>query len=96
MGLLTVTLLGAVAGFTILIGLPVARLRVLSRGAQGFLNALATGVLLFLLWDILSKASQPVEAALGQARVGSANSFVGLAAIFAGGIAIGLLSLSST
>ena len=61
---LTAASLGAIAGFTIFIGLPVARVRGLPRPVQGFLNALATGVLIFLLWDILAHAGQPVETAL--------------------------------
>ena len=60
----TVVILGLVAGMTIFIGLPVGRLRGISRPVQGFLNAVATGVLIFLLWDILSHASAPVETAL--------------------------------
>jgi ZIP family zinc transporter len=91
----TTVLLGAIAGFTIFIGLPVARLRGLSRATTGFLNALATGILIFLLWDVLSKANEPVAAALEGVRHGEAGAFLGLAGVFAGGIAIGLLSLIS-
>ena len=53
--------LGAIAGATIFIGLPIGRVRGISRTLQGFLNAVATGVLLFLLWDILTHAVAPVE-----------------------------------
>ena len=60
----TAVLLGAIAGATIFLGLPVARLRGLPKGVQGFLNAFATGILVFLLWDILSHAGEPVKAAL--------------------------------
>ncbi len=90
---LTAALIGGVAGFSIFVGLPVARLRGLSVGVQGFLNALALGVLIFLLWDILSHASSPVEAALGGVRQGRPGSFVALLGIFAGGMAVGLLTL---
>jgi len=84
--------LGAIAGATIFIGLPVGRIRGLSKTVQGTLNAIATGVLVFLLWDILSHASAPVEAALAALRHGD-RSFVALVAIFAVGIGIGLLLL---
>jgi zinc transporter, ZIP family len=84
--------LGAIAGATIFIGLPVGRIRGLSRAFQGMLNAIATGVLVFLLWDILSHASVPVETALLALRGGD-RSFIALLAIFAGGLAIGLLLL---
>ncbi|HEX6349230.1 MAG TPA: ZIP family metal transporter [Candidatus Dormibacteraeota bacterium] len=86
---LTAASLGAIAGFTIFIGLPVARLRGLPRPLQGFLNALATGVLVFLLWDILAHAGGPVETALK----GRSGSFPLLAGLFAAGLGAGLLSL---
>src|SRR5215472_13350715 len=91
----TTILLGAIAGFTIFIGLPVARLRKLSRATTGFLNAVATGILIFLLWDVLSMANEPVTRALGAVHHGQAGAFLGLAGVFAAGIAIGLLSLVS-
>lgn len=81
--------LGALAGATVFLGLPIARMRGLPKALQGFLNALATGILVFLLWDIITHASGPVEVAL----VESKNSFAAMAAIFAIGIAAGLLGL---
>jgi ZIP family zinc transporter len=89
---LSAAALGAIAGGTIFIGLPVGRIRGISKAMQGLLNALATGVLIFLLWDILSHASAPVETALAALHRGD-RSFVALVAIFAGSIAVGLLSL---
>src|ERR1700687_3047030 len=89
----TAVLLGAIAGITIFLGLPVARMHGLPKAVQGFLNAFATGILIFILWDILSHASGPVEAALAGARTGSSTPFVWMAIIFAGGIAAGLLGL---
>ncbi len=84
--------LGAVAGATIFIGLPVGRIRGISKTVQGMLNAIATGVLLFLLWDILSHAAAPVETALAGIRRGD-RSFAALLVIFAAGLGIGLLGL---
>ena len=89
----TAVLLGAIAGATIFLGLPVARIRGLPKSVQGFLNAFATGILVFLLWDILSHGSAPVETALGAARNGDRGPFVGMGLIFAVGIAAGLLGL---
>jgi ZIP family zinc transporter len=84
--------LGAVAGATIFLGLPVARLRGLPTSVQGFLNAFATGILVFLLWDILSHAGAPVEQSL--VKPSAANgSFAVMAVIFAGGVGAGLLGL---
>ncbi len=84
--------LGAIAGATIFIGLPIGRVRGISRTVQGFLNAVATGVLLFLLWDILTHAVGPIETALTATHHGD-RSFAPLVAIFAAGLAFGLLGL---
>jgi ZIP family zinc transporter len=90
----TTVLLGAIAGFTIYLGLPVARLRNLSPSWQAFLNALATGILVFLLWDVLSKASEPIDTALDAAQKGQgAGTFILLVTLFVLGLGIGLLGL---
>lgn len=86
-------LLGAIAGLTILLGLPVARLNRMTQRAKGFLNALATGILIFLLWDVLTGAGEPVEKALEGAHHGHPGKFVLLLAIYILGLGIGLLSL---
>src|ERR671925_233177 len=95
-------LLGAIAGGTIFLGLPVARLRGLPTAVQGVLNAFATGILVFLLWDILSHAASPVENALlislskccvGMRPGDEIPSFPWMAAVFGLGIAAGLLGL---
>jgi ZIP family zinc transporter len=83
--------LGALAGGTIFLGLPVARMHGLPKAVQGFLNAFATGILVFLLWDILSHAGGPVEAAMSPNH--SRFSFAAMVAIFAIGIGVGLLGL---
>jgi ZIP family zinc transporter len=85
----TAVLLGAIAGGTIFLGLPVARLRGLPKAVQGFLNAFATGILVFLLWDILTHATVPIEGALTSGDA----SFPPMALIFAVGIGAGLLGL---
>ena len=86
-------MLGAIAGFTIYLGLPFARLQNPPRSLQAFLNALATGILLFLLWDVITKASEPIETALETARKGHPSNFITLLVLFAGGFGVGLLSL---
>src|SRR3989454_3910948 len=88
----TAAALGAIAGATIFIGLPIGRVRGISRAVQGFLNAVATGVLIFLLWDILTHAVDPIETALAATHHGD-RSFAALVAIFSAGLAFGLLGL---
>ena len=87
--------LGAIAGFTIYLGLPIGRLRNPAPRLQSLLNAVAIGILVFLLFDVLSHANEPVETALTRASdgVGSWWRFAGLAAIFAAGVGVGLLTL---
>jgi ZIP family zinc transporter len=90
MNQVTAIALGAIAGATIFLGLPIARVRGLPKAVQGFLNAFATGILVFLLWDILTHAAGPVENALVHKQ---GPSFPAMALIFALGIAAGLLGL---
>ena len=91
-------LLGALAGGTIFLGLPVARLTRLSSRARVALAMFAVGVLVFLLVDVLSHAFGLVEDAVvayhdGQGSLGRA---AGLAALLglgftAGSAGLGLL-----
>jgi ZIP family zinc transporter len=83
-------LLGAIAGITIFIGLPVARMRNVPANVRTMLAAVATGILLFLLWDVLTHAVEPVENAL---KAGHDGRFLWLTTLLAGGFAVGLLSL---
>ncbi len=88
------TALGALAGFTIYLGLPIARLRHRPRTIQNLLNALALGVLLFLVWDILSKALQPIEGALkASMSSGQWGPFGSLALMLVLGLVLGLVGL---
>jgi ZIP family zinc transporter len=88
-------LLGFIAGVTILLGLPVGKLRTAGPGLRQFLNALAIGILLFLIWDVLSHAYEPVDTALGRMhdRTGGLGPVFGYGALFLLGIGVGLLSL---
>ena len=63
-------LLGAVAGFTIFLGLPIGRMQNVGAHTKAFLSAVATGVLVFLLWDVLTTAVDPIESALKTGRDG--------------------------
>jgi ZIP family zinc transporter len=85
-----IALLGAIAGATIFLGLPIGRLNNPAPRLRALLNASAAGILLFLLWDVLAHAWEPVDAALGTHHYGTA---VGDGLVLAVGLGIGLLGL---
>ena len=88
-------LLGLIAGSTIVLGLPLGRLRSPSPALRQFLNAVAIGILGFLLWDVISHAWEPIDAALADihgGRGGMASMF-GYSLLFFGGLGVGLISL---
>jgi ZIP family zinc transporter len=86
-------ILAAFAGGTIFIGLPVGRLRGLSRAWQAALTTAAGGVILFLIYDVLSQAVEPVKMALDAARAGQDPArFAGYAATLGASVAVGLLA----
>jgi ZIP family zinc transporter len=89
-------LLAAFAGGTIFLGLPVGRVRGLSTRWQAALTTAAGGVILFLIYDVLSQAVGPVTAALDAARTGRGSSanFALDAAVLGGSVAFGLLSVT--
>src|SRR5258708_31553134 len=93
MDFLTTVILGAIAGFTIFLGLPVARISKPSRSLQAFLNAVAIGILLFLLWDVLSKPSEPIFTALDHAHNGEGGNFILLRLLSAGGFGFAAVGL---
>src|SRR6266581_6865087 len=90
-------LLGAIAGLTIFLGLPMALLQNVSSRKKGFLNALSMGILVFLISDVLASAWIPTKLAATSAYTGVAspsNAALDLFALF-GGLALGLLGLAS-
>src|SRR5215470_7631548 len=86
-----ILVLGAVAGATIFLGLPLGRMQSISLRTKSFLSAMATGILLFLLWDVLAAAVEPVESAL---KDGNDGRFFWLAFLLTAGFGVGLLSLA--
>ncbi|WP_322753854.1 zinc permease [Frankia sp. Cas3] len=95
MSLARTLLLGAIAGVTILLGLPVGRLRRPAPTLRALLNAGAIGVLLFLVWDVLSAAWEPIDEALTEvhAEHHGLGRAIGYGLLFTAGITVGLLSL---
>jgi ZIP family zinc transporter len=74
--------------------LPFALIRQRTTRSQSLLTALALGVLLFLVWDILSKAFEPIESAMRNATTtGHWAAFVFLLAVLTIGLVVGLVGL---
>ncbi|GAA1952532.1 ZIP family metal transporter [Catenulispora subtropica] len=88
-----IAILGAIAGFTIYLGLPLGRLRSPLPRLRALLNAVAIGILLFLLFDVLSHAWEPVDSALSDKphHVGSA---IGYGLLMAAGLGVALCGLT--
>ena len=85
-----IALLGAIAGLTIFIGLPLGRVRRPAPRLKAGLNGVAIGILLFLLWDILTHAWEPTDAALAHHEWSVA---VRGGLVLAVGLAVGLAGL---
>jgi zinc transporter, ZIP family len=83
-------LLGAIAGATIFLGLPLGRYRDANVRLKAVFMALACGILLFLFFDVVSHAWTPVEEGAQDHHWGD---MIGFGLLFAGGISAGLTSL---
>jgi ZIP family zinc transporter len=88
-------LLGALAGFTIFLGLPVGRLQLLGTGARVSLAMFSVGILVFLLVDVLMHGFEISEEAVtafhdGHASFGHAAA---MALLLVGGFALGSAGL---
>jgi zinc transporter, ZIP family len=88
-------LLGSIAGFTIFLGLPLARLQNVSPKRKGFLNAIAIGILVFLIIDVFGHAWNSAGDVAKDAFAGKVPFVTGVTTVAAlfGGLAIGLLGL---
>ena len=87
--------LGFIAGVTILLGLPIGRLKRPAVTLRMMLNAIAVGVLVFLVWDVLSAAWEPIDGALASFHEGNGGlgRGFGYGALMTGGLLVGLLGL---
>ncbi|MBI3323795.1 MAG: ZIP family metal transporter [Candidatus Omnitrophica bacterium] len=92
---MTQLLLGLLAGGTIFLSLPVARIKRVNEKTKGFLNAISTGILIFLLVEITGHLLEEIEDLLlasteGRHTLPDVFLFGGL---LLAGFSIGLLSL---
>lgn len=95
MSLSMTLLLGLIAGGAIVIGLPIGRLRRPAPQLRLVLSSTAVGVLLFLFWDVMSAAWEPIDTELAAVHAGngSVGPILGYGALFVGGLSLGLLGL---
>ena len=90
--------LGALAGFTIYLGLPFGRLQLLGDRSRVALAMFSVGVLAFIFVDVMEHAFGIVEGAVEGFKDGSGSlgNALGLAALLGGGFGIGLAGLAMT
>ncbi|HET7485988.1 MAG TPA: ZIP family metal transporter [Solirubrobacterales bacterium] len=90
--------LGALAGFTIYLGLPFGRLQLLGDRSRVALAMFSVGVLAFIFVDVMEHAFGIVEGAVEgfKAGDGTLGSALGLAALLGGGFGLGLAGLAMT
>jgi zinc transporter, ZIP family len=90
-------LLGALAGFTIYLGLPFGRLQLLSDRARVALAMFSVGVLAFIFVDVMEHAFEIVEGAVEGFKEDSASlgHTIFLAAVLGIGFAIGSAGLAT-
>lgn len=95
LGMWKTVLLGAIAGLTIFLGLPIARARRLSMQTIALLNAVAIGILVFLVVEIAQNATRPLTAAMSIWHAGQGVFPYWMIAAYAAGLLLGLVGLGS-
>jgi ZIP family zinc transporter len=91
----TTILLGAIAGGTIFLGLPLGRMEQLPERTRSFLATVSAGILLFLFWDVVSQGWGLVSESLDKAKAGGSSWPVVLrTAMFIGGFSIGVFGIA--
>src|SRR3954452_8685436 len=96
MSLAETTALGAIAGSTIFLGLPFARMERVGTRARVALAMLSVGILAFLFVDVSGQGFSIVEDAVGKLHHGgSLGQAIGYTLMFGGGLFIGIVGLTS-
>ena len=97
MGLSEIVLLGAIAGFTIYLGLPVGRVRRMDDRLRVALCMFSVGILAFIFMDVTKHAQEVVEGSLGSFkdhRTGFMH-VLGLFSLLAAGFVAGTAGIST-
>jgi ZIP family zinc transporter len=87
MSLAQTVVLGAIAGLTIYLGLPVGRIKGIPAKLRSFLSMSSAGILVFLFFDIFEQLSASIESTF---RPGNYNEALALAGLFILGFGLGL------
>jgi zinc transporter, ZIP family len=97
MGFTETVALGAIAGLTIYIGLPLGRMRGVEDRTRVCLAMFSVGILAFIFMDVAKHAEQILETALTQykAHTTGFDHLLGLFALLAGGFTIGTAGISA-
>ncbi len=90
-------LLGAIAGFTIFIGLPIGRLRRVDDRLRVALAMISVGILAFIFMDVTSHGQEIVSARLDAFKHHNANfaGVLGMFALLAAGFTLGTAGISA-
>jgi zinc transporter, ZIP family len=90
-------LLGAIAGITIYIGLPLARMRNIGPRARMALAMFSVGILVFIFMDVSAKGESIIASALNAYKHshGSLSHVVGLFLLLAAGFTLGLVGIAT-
>jgi ZIP family zinc transporter len=83
-------LLGAIAGLTIYLGLPIGRIKGLTEKTRSFLSMTSAGILIFLFYDIFNQMSQPIAGALTHKNLGQGVLLLATGGL---GLILGLIGL---
>jgi ZIP family zinc transporter len=93
----TTVLLGAIAGGTIFLGLPLGRLDKVSQTTRTFLATVSAGILLFLFWDVVSEGWGLVSEVVDKAKDGGpAGPVVLRVSLFVGAFLFGIFGIAFT
>src|SRR5438046_2438973 len=89
--------LGAIAGFTIYLGLPVGRVRWIDDRVRVCRAMFSVGILAFIFMDVTKHAEEILETALDQYKAHSASfgHLVGLFALLTAGFVVGTAGISA-
>src|SRR5512135_1694563 len=90
MSFVQTVVLGAIAGLTIYLGLPISRIKGIPDKLRSFLAMSSAGILIFLFFDIFSQLSSPIEETLTGKNYAQ---FALLLGVFIAGFGGGLLAL---